>query len=1582
MILSASQHSSMSLMSESQRINPEHENLQHDQDKRKSDVKTETTEEPVDLTQQGVDQSQTFDKEKTKYVISETTHKKVQEVKVHPKQMKESLQTDYPEHLTGHAEMATLTVKSNDGSGVKEVEYPTTGNILDDLDLKHDDHDLSDTEKQPIRDTVDSSLSQVYEFKVRVEDEIKPNTEQMFHQEKEGLCTETENKSASSTLQSETFSSESQPHKDSETKDEQTSRAFSSSGDRRKLGSSRRNKRGQNVNESTDEVLENTKADEILETSKVKLEIVTTEQKDSHQDTDHIFITSVLKNRSVSLTPLSGHSSQVQSSVAPECPESIPQSLLESEKAPEDHNNRVTGISADSVKKSVDISQQEVDKCLTAQCEHTRDFGDDQQIEHSSQTQESQHTGHSPVSGYTESFDIFSANLSEQAEMSRLTKKSDSATKEQERMSVASDLKTGTENLHVCDSAFSQVHESGSVREQTTSGHKRKLGSSRRLKGGHKVKDSDAETHDKPTQEFVEEMSSFRLIEPTDITLTGAHSSSNVDQKIADEIQDGDLFSVFSKTESRNRDEHTELPTQDRNLHENVLAFKPHAFPVKTDVDSEINTSRDYTNSEKKVEDKSPKSNTDESPQHAKDEVRKAHEQEVEPEQVCAEKERDEAAEKTEKIPQKSFYLTENKEMFGLLSSAIDVSVTSEGTTEKSSPKNHNEIEYGIEQKACSSPQDNLPTAGEQDKSINISEAARKHQSEDFVSREHTDQINPDQMQETHHIDSPSLIQSKSVQTLQSEENVAVDFNCPDHHQSSNNESHSDLNAAGSRRKLGSSRRVKGRQQAKFSETNQENEEGEEITVEATQMSAAKTSREDFKSVEKVTSIVAEAEQTEKMPTDLGGRTVSTPEINSSSDKDDFTKSNKNTNEKHIKLLHEPESFSLNTQWGLEKEGLMQSQAFVSEGDSDMQSSLKCDEIISILSGSESVFDQDGTIQSQNREAGTLRQVQLQQTLEETQIARAFSSEDHDKNSSVDVQEPRLDELGENILRAERGLSTSLEFISPSEESAMDLGYKHGISIKMDASEGLQETSIFKKRKIGSSRRTNINKKQEGETPSTDELKECDISTEDDVRNLEKVAVVVELPSTEEVKESQNVQKSHGAQENDEAKTTGYDEHQQDVPEEKSQSEGIQSSSPDFNSTSRRRKMGSTRKNLGSQTKRENLHQEEEPKIETTAERIPQIKEAQHHSENKGSDQRTEKEFQPVEITHFGESLLKPPTEETPDESPVSQSQVEETEQTLHISLSTSSQNDSKSVRRKKFGSNRRSHLQQRSKNQDEREDGVIEIHNEDHARAIVEEEEADQHREESPDLDKISEVIEKSSSNIPETKALSKPLSEKTPGRSYREEIRFSHDSGRQFSLAGNRRGTNTSDSYNVVMIGDSCVGKTSFMKRAQSGKFSLDIPASVGVDSCMWTVVIDGKPVMLQLWDTAGQERFHSITRQVFHRAQAFLLMYDITCSQSFSAVSYWANCIQEVAAENVSVLLLGNKSDDEQRQVKTEEGDSLAKEYNFAFMECSAATGENVIEALETVARMLSQSVDFREETTQLHKEPAQKKQSRCC
>ncbi|XP_060925134.1 uncharacterized protein rab44 [Limanda limanda] len=452
----------------------------------------------------------------------------------------------------------------------------------------------------------------------------------------------------------------------------------------------------------------------------------------------------------------------------------------------------------------------------------------------------------------------------------------------------------------------------------------------------------------------------------------------------------------------------------------------------------------------------------------------------------------------------------------------------------------------------------------------------------------------------------------------------------------------------------------------------------------------------------------------------------------------------------------------------------------------------------------------------------------------------------------------------------------------------------------------------------------------------------------------------------------------------------------------------MKDSSPHVSSPNRRRKMGSTRRNLGSRSKADNSNQKQEvdkedvnvgdvsPESDSViTEKQPPINDQQ---ENSDSEQRKEKVFETVELSHTGESQGKAPAQQTLKENPDSLSQQAETEPHLTpeylTAISPHDKHDDTSEsaaggRRRKMGSSRKSRGPQKD------DDSMMSAQKE--RDAILTDESfhktSQEHRDESSALDEkleVEESVKQSSSGISVSNAAkhSRPLSGKAPERGtpvqrHDAEMHLTQESQKTFSLAGDSKGAVIgSKRYNVMLVGDSSVGKTSLMQRAQSGKFSFEIPASIGLDTSLWTVVVDGKPVVLQLWDTAGQERFHSITRQVFHKAQAFLLMYDITCSQSFTAISYWANCIQEAAPEDVTILLLGNKSDSGKRQVNTEEGEILAKEYNFEFMECSAATGDNVIHSLETVARMLSEKDDTSEEAMVLHKEPPRSKRSGCC
>ncbi|VCW67512.1 unnamed protein product, partial [Gulo gulo] len=107
--------------------------------------------------------------------------------------------------------------------------------------------------------------------------------------------------------------------------------------------------------------------------------------------------------------------------------------------------------------------------------------------------------------------------------------------------------------------------------------------------------------------------------------------------------------------------------------------------------------------------------------------------------------------------------------------------------------------------------------------------------------------------------------------------------------------------------------------------------------------------------------------------------------------------------------------------------------------------------------------------------------------------------------------------------------------------------------------------------------------------------------------------------------------------------------------------------------------------------------------------------------------------------------------------------------------------------------------------------------------------------------------------------------------------------------------------------------------------------------------------------IWDTAGQERFRSVTHAYYRDAQALLLLYDITNKSSFDNIRAWLTEIHEYAQRDVVIMLLGNKADvSHERVIRSEDGETLAREYGVPFMETSAKTGMNVELAFLAIAK----------------------------
>ena len=123
--------------------------------------------------------------------------------------------------------------------------------------------------------------------------------------------------------------------------------------------------------------------------------------------------------------------------------------------------------------------------------------------------------------------------------------------------------------------------------------------------------------------------------------------------------------------------------------------------------------------------------------------------------------------------------------------------------------------------------------------------------------------------------------------------------------------------------------------------------------------------------------------------------------------------------------------------------------------------------------------------------------------------------------------------------------------------------------------------------------------------------------------------------------------------------------------------------------------------------------------------------------------------------------------------------------------------------------------------------------------------------------------------------------------------------------------------ESFKILIIGDSDVGKTSLIFRFADGSFSAQYVPTVGIDFKNKTIVWNYKRIQLQIWDTgefsficcklrwtvdqfliltlsfcllAGQERYRSITTAYYRGAAGFVIVYDITNEVSFKDVQEW--------------------------------------------------------------------------------------------
>jgi len=94
------------------------------------------------------------------------------------------------------------------------------------------------------------------------------------------------------------------------------------------------------------------------------------------------------------------------------------------------------------------------------------------------------------------------------------------------------------------------------------------------------------------------------------------------------------------------------------------------------------------------------------------------------------------------------------------------------------------------------------------------------------------------------------------------------------------------------------------------------------------------------------------------------------------------------------------------------------------------------------------------------------------------------------------------------------------------------------------------------------------------------------------------------------------------------------------------------------------------------------------------------------------------------------------------------------------------------------------------------------------------------------------------------------------------------------------------------------------------------------------------------------AGQERYRAITSAYYRSAVGAMLVYDISKKDTFENIERWLTELRQHADSNITIMLVGNKSDLKHlREISEERATSFCEEHGLNLVETSAKDNSNV-------------------------------------
>ncbi len=126
---------------------------------------------------------------------------------------------------------------------------------------------------------------------------------------------------------------------------------------------------------------------------------------------------------------------------------------------------------------------------------------------------------------------------------------------------------------------------------------------------------------------------------------------------------------------------------------------------------------------------------------------------------------------------------------------------------------------------------------------------------------------------------------------------------------------------------------------------------------------------------------------------------------------------------------------------------------------------------------------------------------------------------------------------------------------------------------------------------------------------------------------------------------------------------------------------------------------------------------------------------------------------------------------------------------------------------------------------------------------------------------------------------------------------------------------------SYKILLVGESKVGKTSFIQKHLTGKYIQDYNPTIGIESHLLKFNTNYGLVTLNIRECGGHKKFVGLPINYYQYSDAVIVMFDLTSLETYELAKERVHNIL-LTIPKLPLVLCGNKVDLQDRKVKFEE------------------------------------------------------------